>query len=87
MGPGYSGPVDLLEDVPGWWWQVLSGVSASPVIGGGRADREMTARHLVETQMAACEGSLLGMVIGPGGRLFRCLRAVDGSHRWMPAGE
>lgn len=85
MGP-FEGSVDLVEDdAPGWWWQVLSRDSAAPVIGVGRADREMPARALVEAQMAACEGALIGMVIGPGGRLTRCLRAVDGGCRWLAA--
>ena len=86
MGSGYSGSLDMIEeDAPGWWWQVLSHDSTAPLIGGGRADRETLARQLVESQMSACEGSLLGLVIGPGGKLFRCLRAVDGRPRWMAA--
>jgi hypothetical protein len=85
MGPGY-GPVELADgDAPGWWWQVLSHDSAAPVIGAGRADREVLARQLVEAQMAACEGSLLGQVIGPGGRMTRCLRTIGGGHRWAAA--
>lgn len=66
-----------------WWWQVLGADSRDPVMGSGRSDREMEARLLAETQMEACEGSIGGMVLGPGGVMRRCRRAVDGSLRWL----
>ena len=72
------------EDPPGWWWQVLSGWSRAPVIGSGGADRELSARGLVEAQLYACDGALLGMIVGPRGQVVRCLKTIGGGHRWLP---
>lgn len=71
--------------LPPYWWQVLGADSREPVMGCGRADRAMLARQLVEAQMLACEASITGMVVGPGGSLLRCRRAVSGLH-WTEAG-
>lgn len=77
----------LLPDaeVTGWWWQVVGSDSREPVMGSGRADREAEARLLAEAQMRACEGSVGGMIIGPGGVLHRCRRAAGGDLRWLPS--
>jgi hypothetical protein len=89
MGPGPNGsefgglPEPPEMPVSGWWWQVLGADSREPVMGNGRADRGPLARHLAETQMEACEGAIVGMVLGPGGVLHRCRRTVDGSVRWL----
>lgn len=71
-----------MSEGAGWYWQVLGSDSREPVMGAGRADREMGARLLAEAQMQACEGSSGGMVIGPGGTARTCRRARDGGLQW-----
>ena len=83
MGPyGIELPEPPEPPAPGWWWQVLGADSREPVMGCGRADREVLARQLVEAQMQAAEGSLDGMTMGPGGIMLRCHRAANGLLHW-----
>jgi len=85
MGP-FSVPEPPEVGVAPFWWQVLGADSREPVTGCGRADREILARQLVEAQMLACEASIGGMVVGPGGAMLRCRRAATGLY-WSAAGD
>jgi hypothetical protein len=79
--------MDLLpDDGAGWWWQVLSHSSDVPVLGQGRADDMLGARVVVEALMRACEGAMLGLVLGPTGTEDLCRRTINRSLRWMPRG-
>jgi len=76
--------LDLPDDGPRWWWQVLSGSSAVPELARGRADDMLAARSMVEAAMHANQGALLGMTVGPAGQTDACRRTLNGTWRWMP---
>lgn len=66
---------DIGQDPPGAWvWRVLPRSAELPIIGTGSSDNEQKARKAVEEMLAGNDLAACGILDGPKGKCYRCLR-------------
>lgn len=66
---------DIGMDPPGAWvWRVLPRSAELPMIGTGTSDSERSARKAVEEMLAGSDLAECGLLDGPNGQCYRCLR-------------